>query len=312
MKAIEFISLNLKAGDKVSLTYRKTAGGTPMCVTCFFDGYETILGQISNSPEWILPVFRECSKNGKMLSRRLPSFPYFSDIVSVERVPQAGEVVQEVIDGAGSESMFNAVRNIIRRAEAQARELLREMDILFPGKKVYLVSGYRPSVAAGTILAIHSNKGRILVDAYNDIETMEGLDEEQAAVTDWPMLLHCLHHSIKNAPDVFETEDPEDVPDFFLCDGEGGVIRHEDIPDATHEDMPVLYDSFITDMLKARLWLDTVGEDDLRELFPTDYMSWEKNPGGLDFATWMHASWQKMPRNVRYRRYTEATRPQEQ
>ena len=311
MKAIEFISLNLVAGDKVSLTYRKTASGTPKCVTCFFDGYETVLGHISASPEWILPVFRECSKNGKMLSRRLPSFPYFSDIVSVERVPQAGEAVREVIDGAGSESMFNAVRNIISRAEAQARELLREMDILFPGKKVYLVSGYRPSVAAGTILAIRSDKGRILLDAYNDIETMEGLYEEQAPVTDWPMLLHCLHHSIENAPDVFETEDPEDVADFFLCDGKGGVIRHEDIPDVERGDLPVLHDSFITDLLKARLWLDSLGEDDLRELFPTDYMSWEKNPGGLDFATWMLVSWQKTPRNVRYRRYTEATKPQE-
>lgn len=309
MKAIEFLSLNLRAGDKVTLTYRKSAAREPDTVVCFFDGYENILGHITPDPEWIMPVFRECSKNGKMLSKRLAPYPYFSDIIAVEHVTNPGHPVREVIDPAGSESLFNAVRNITRRAEAQARELLREMDLLFPGKKVYLVSGFRPAVTGGWILAVRYDNGNLVADIYNDIETVKDVSEQQADITDWPMLLHCLHHSVENAPDVFETEDAEDIPDFFLCDGSGGVLTHADIPDTQRDDFTLLDAAYVTDMLKARLWLDSLGDDRLPELFPVQYDAWKKTGGMVSFPVWLRATWRTLPRNYRYRQYTENQKP---
>lgn len=309
MKAIEFLSLNIEAGDKVSLTYRKYTSRKPDTVVCFFDGYEIVLGHTVNNPEWIIPVFRECSKNGKMLSKRLSPNPYFSDIVSVERVTVPGSPIREVIDPAGSESLFNAVCNITRRAEAQARELLREMDLLFPGKKVYLASGFRPAVTGGWILAVRYDKGGIVADIYNDIETNKDVNEQQAEITDWPTLLHCIHHSIENAPDVFETEDAEDIPDFFLCDGKGSVLGHADIPDTQRGDFPLLDAGYVTDMLKARLWLDSLNDDRLPELFPSQYESWKKTCGMVPFPVWLRAGWRTLPRNTRYRHYTENQKP---
>jgi len=256
MEIFEFISKGLKAGEKVKITLNDNT-----TKEYFFDGYDIPQGTRMYSIELLIPIFRKVSNNGRMLSNRV--YLYLGDIANVEGEMFKGISLEEINE-------MNRADDIIQnRAKEILREIVKEMNSLFPGKKIFLdpemvgtVNATIPNnydIDAADIYSLFIKKGKVYCDVYTFDDSVQKELADLCDV-DYPLLLKALTDSIK---------------DPWLEESNGKnfaeTLTSDDIPDADREKHPVLKSTFLLSFLAANLWYYEIldkNPDETNKLYP--------------------------------------------
>lgn len=134
MTLIEFLSLGIKQGQKVTLHLKDSNKAGTVTVRAFFFGFRfEAYSSVAYKPEQIIPVFNKVAKNGKMLRAHIDQSTWPEYIEYIETDDNA-----QTLDSDTACSLLNATENLEQAAKRQVRGILKEMNTLFPGKRILL------------------------------------------------------------------------------------------------------------------------------------------------------------------------------
>ena len=293
---MEFLSLGIGYGQRVTLTLRDMCDNIKK-VDCHFGGFRLFAGKTKVfSSRDVVPVFNVSSKNGRMLNKHIYESTMLENIIHVsvsERSLEDIDLSEDV------RSLWNTSNNICSTCASVTRKILRDMSVLFPGKKVYIdmenervgaVRYHKHGSDAVDIAALCYRDGHLLYDIeseyYNEKDVEDGLvdlfSEEQ--------LLDCVLSNIR-VPYV-----PEDCTDAFFNPEEQ---TWKDIPDVRREDMPELFGTYALQELRADQWFGSLTEEEKEKTFGSlrDRYARKTADGaaaGLTFCGYIDFSWKKM------------------
>lgn len=259
MKLIELLSAGLAYGKAYNVTIQTYTDHTPVTERLYFGGFrlKNDSARVDNADS-IVPVFMVPNEDGSMSRRVRSGLPTWLEfIVGIEPADLKNGLADfpMPMDGEEAEALSNSVWNITKRTHNNILRLLREMDVLFPGKKIRLdpenpvcaVHYYRHGCESCTIEAVGLNAGK--TDLVYDInyecgDNESDVDDDNMGFENKAWLLSIVRDAI--ADPVFD-EDGEDLT--FITEG----TKAEEIPDPDPEKTPFLYHSKIIERLKKNL-----------------------------------------------------------
>lgn len=268
MTLIEFLSLNITYGQKVNLKLSLPCYGKDKItsIVCFFSGFRNFAmkTKVVESND-IIPVFNKVAKNGKMKNEHLDlstNLEYIKSISPMEDSP--------VILGADESAQMERVyANLNDSALVQVKGILKEMSVLFPGKKIHFgekpYDSRRPVAYAyqrygcdtGEVVAAGWKDGAPVFDLSLSSSFEEDQHEEDFHIDSVLRLRTILLESIENPVSS------ENKNNFFEPDTDS----FETVPEINEEDFPALYQSGALDTLKANKWFESLDENEKATTF---------------------------------------------
>lgn len=293
MTLIEFLSLGLKHGQRVSLTVKDHFDGEKT-VTCHFSGFRIYAGRTkATKPDDIVPVFNITSGNGRMLNRHISENTWLDHIVSITPEDPSQTIPLTCEDVSG---FVHTEYNIKACCKQTLSALLKEMSILFPGKKIYLdtdkerigaVHYFRHGEAAGDITAVKHDNGTIRYDLSMEYDNEKELPEDDIEVFSVPSLLRRVLDSIR------EPFFPEYEEDPFL---DPGTLSWNDVPETDASTFTVLHRTKVLSELMANLWYASLSDGEKLAIFSGlrsryEMMKAEKPETELSFPAFIDREW---------------------
>lgn len=274
MTLIEFLSLGLEAGQRVILTVNDFSSNTHS-VDCHFNGYRIFAGKTrAYSPKDIVPVFHFTSKNGKMLNKRIHEFTMLENILQVDTSSRSFKDYNLPED---LKSLMKADENISTTCSNILMNVLKEMSILFPGKKVHFdLESDRVGVVAYfmhfqevmDVRALCYRDGHIRYDLTGENGSEDGLEDGEVDNFSIPYLLVTLLKNIRT-PYV-----PERCEDNFF---DPARQTWRDIPDTDSESTPYLHMVEALGELKADSWYASLSNEEKEKFFEEYRTQYESN-----------------------------------
>lgn len=268
MNLIEFLSCGPAYGKLYTVTSQTSVDDGPVVENLYFGGFRLKFGKERvDCSQSIVPVFNLPKKDGGM-SRKTRGFPLFLEfILSVEAAELSGGVsdkatVASLDDASG---LANAGWNIHSLAMNNLLRLMREMNVLFPGKKVYLdpdfgcsvIQHFKHGCFSCSIIAVGingaGNKVTFDLSDYECGDTFNDVEEDECSIENSAYILHAVMESIAE-PNFDEFDDRFDDEasgrnNFFVLP----ETDPENISDPTIPRTPMLFRSGIIAILKKNL-----------------------------------------------------------
>ena len=242
MTILEFMALGLIHGHKYTVTFKNPATDKPEKETLFFNGYSCYAGKnvVRNNND-IVPVFNLPTKNGKMSRNQFVKFTTRAEeILEVE----TGDDTETI---GYDETFQHALDAIEKRSRNQLLAIVREMDHLFPGKKILLdpddrvcsVRYYKYDCTSTEINAIWINNGKVVLDVEGNDDNDNGVPFVSVDPNSYAELLQNVMQNI-----------------LYPYMGENSFVdentRYEDIPEP--EPNSILARTECILMLKCHYW----------------------------------------------------------
>jgi hypothetical protein len=286
MKLIEFLSLGIKAGDKIRVTYDNHIKSKPEHADVFFKGFRIWSGsRVERNPDRLIPVFNKTTKDGKRSRNEYDGYFGLEEIIDIEFLNEKTNLVKylnernDYFDVPALPSIANIFENLESRARQQLFQLVKELDDLFPDlqvalneyEKAWRDDGYNNISYPTHVVSVGYWKGHgksldnicLNIVSKHDNGLYE-LDKD-IYVEDCYRLLSNTISSIIN-PEEIDKEDIEehDVIDFHS-------MAWEDIPTAQREKHPYLFNTKILERLRVEKWWKTLTDDQIKTIFPEVY-----------------------------------------
>lgn len=269
MSPLEFFASNLNRRQKVKLIWRHPSSDNVKEVICFFKGYRNYCEKrVVDNADDIIPVFCECTKNGKMSNRELRDYIKLEDIANIEILGPFSNIPTPQVP-----NWNNAVNVINKVARQQILAILKDMDSLFPGMSVPLSKDGDPrlvlSVAEshggvdieypGVVLSLSCKDGHIVYEIDQDVETFKGTSG--VFVPNFAEVLDALVNSILDPP---AGDEDDEIP------GQDCIRLHdytwETLPLADKDKQPTLFELGLLEQLRVNLWWESLSEKDKTDL----------------------------------------------
>jgi len=270
MEPIEFISQNIKNGQKVTIIVQY-GEEDPRRITCFFKGYRVCAGsRVALSLRELVPVFCKVAKNGNMSHVEIDDAPQFQHLLQVVKE----EHVPSTVSAPEMDAFINAMYFADSGAMRNIRDVMEELDALFPGA----VIPFRPTETPAGVCESHGGidviyPGDIAYVRMKDQMVVFGVQLNDGDIQETDannlhrqydtMLLAGLYDAIINPPSREELCIPGVKPLLF------DDMKAEDLPDVESETFirqyPVLHRSQALWRLKQNLWMRTLSNEQLTE-----------------------------------------------
>lgn len=260
MNLIQFLSTGPVHGKAYDVTIKRPYEDKPETRRLFFAGYRLKYGaMLSGSDDDIVPVFTDPTKNGKM-GRAHSSHTWTDYIISITPVDGAeGVAATTGLDDAFS--LAEAGWGLRRLAENNLLRLMREMNVLFPGKKIrvsidrgcHVVQHFKHGCAACTILAVGLNEAGTSVtfdiSDYECGETYDDVEDEDFSIENYGHILHSVMASIADPAFDEYPDDEDEAGTYFVQPG----TDPESLPCTTKELTPILHRTGLLTKLNENL-----------------------------------------------------------
>ncbi len=278
MTLIEFLSLGLKRGQKVTIHFKNTLrlkAVYPLVERAIFTGFRNYdYRETARSEEDIVPMFNKISKNGKKLNAHIDQpthLPFIESIDVDNSVPTLGS--------SDANSILNAVENLQNAAHEQVLAIIKEMGTLYPGKRIILGSDTY-EVNADYYLKYGCDSGYIVNVGWDDCDknAVFGLSlscQSVESATDgdfsvnWLDMLHSLLLAIE-----YPTTDDDMMPGKGFYDPDTDTWKDVRLPD--EKDCPVLFGSGCLHALRANMWFETLDTETKKQRFAGYYEDYQK------------------------------------
>lgn len=290
MTLIEFLSYGLTEGQKVTLQLSNYYDDQVKPVTCFFAGFRNRYGRPkAHDQEDIIPVFHQMSANGRRLSKLTSEYTdlkYIRGVSAVDAPPESSGAEE-------SRSIRSAVRNLEDAAFRQVKEILREMDMLFPGKKVFLDNDFNPATCVrwnkhccfkGYIKAAGWKDGEPVFDLSMEMDLEKGLTIRDFDVFSYQALRCQLLDAIASG----SAEDDS----FF----DPSAQSYKDIPTVDPGRFPVLHGCGALDRLRSQMWFDSLSPEQKEKCFEPLRNRYERfaKDEATDFPSYVRSFWKTL------------------
>lgn len=260
---MEFLSLGIGYGQRVTLTLKDINGET-RSVDCHFAGFRFFMGRATcDSPGDIIPVFNATSKNGKMLNRHIYEHTKLDNIISIKTAEATG-----ISSLPGNiPSLGRAVDNIEKTSRHFLEMVLKEMSVLFPGKKIRFdmddrrnaaVYYYKHDSDVPDITAVCFKDGKVRYELEGEYTNEQDVTDSEIDVFSYTRILETVLENIRR-PYV-----PEGCEDNFFSPDEQSW---KDIPDVDPDKQPYLHSTLVLEELKADLWFESLSDEEKEAQF---------------------------------------------
>lgn len=290
MTLIEFLSLGIKQGQKVTLHLKDSNKAGTVTVRAFFFGFRfEAYSSVAYKPEQIIPVFNKVAKNGKMLRAHIDQSTWPEYIEYIEMDDNA-----RTLDSETAGSLLNATDNLEQAAQGQVYDILKEMNTLFPGKRIQLgPDTYEVNV--DYYLKYGCDSGYAVNAGWADGAPVFGLSlsceyVENAASGSfsvrWQEMLHALLEAIE-----YPAVDVEDKTENFI---DTDTATWKDIPLPDPKACPVLDACGCLHDLRANLWFESLSDEDKKKEFDNlhkQYLHETESDNTEEFARYLDTYW---------------------
>lgn len=258
MNLTEFLSICPEYGKPYQFNIKTPTDENPVSKRLYFGGFcfMSNMGRPDKEAK-LIPILMLPAEDGTMSNKVHGGLPTRLEwIVSIENHEMRNGVTDfhMATEPGEAESLSNAVNNLNLIAYNNTLRLMREMNVLFPGKAVRLdpetpvgaVNYYKHGCCPCNIITVAmDDKNTDLVYEVSDYEGgNEQRDDDDLGFDNRGYLLEALMRCIEEP--VFGEYDDEET---FIADG----TKAEDIPDPDPEKTPFLYRSKIIERLKENL-----------------------------------------------------------
>lgn len=278
MTLIEFLSLDIKQGQKVTLHLKAPHSDATEGIPAFFYGFRNYAYHgVAHGADEIIPVFNKVSSRGKKLRAHLDQSTWLDEIAYIE--VQDGNDRPKTAEEASS--LLSATENLEQAAQRQVHDILKEMSTLFPGKRILLgPDGY--IVQADYYLKYGCDSGYVDSAGWEDGAPAYGLSlscehVDRAATGSFRVLWQDMLHSLLQA-----IEDPivEDCDKKNFVDTD--TMTWKDIPLPDPKTCPVLDACGSLHALRANLWFKGLSDRQKRREFDNQLRHYLRNGGSDD------------------------------
>ena len=277
MTLIEFLSLGLKRGQKVTIHFKNTLrlkAVYPLVERAIFTGFRNYdYRETAHDAEDIVPMFNKISKNGKKLNAHIdqPTYLPFIESIDVDNsVPTLGS--------SDANSILNAVENLQNAAHEQVLAIIKEMGTLYPGKRIILGPDTY-EVNADYYLKYGCDSGYIVSVGWDDCDknavfalSLSCQSVESATDGDFSVNWLDMLHSLLLAIEYPVTDDEMPGKGFYNPDTD--TWKDVRLPD--EKDCPVLFGSGCLHALRANMWFETLDTEAKKQKFASLYDDYQK------------------------------------
>lgn len=282
----QFLSYGLEPGKKY-IVRLKTGGNSNKDFTLYFKGFRNFCcKKVVSYPSDIVPVFCETTPSGRMSKKHFVSWSTDLDHIVAIFTPKDGTVYKPITKDEVS-TLILASQNYRHRAETEIRDIIREMDSLFPGKLIPISPELYLTVEWGNdegitspVTAVGYNSGE---DAcYCIVNDQKGNPVQRylrdAHVEEPFEFLRGLIRSIEH-PDTESSQ--EDA--FLTCrDIENG--GYEKLPSTSWTSTPTLFFLQTIELLKANLWFESLEGKERQEILKV--FAGKESPASMEKTAW--------------------------
>jgi len=258
MNLIQFLSCGVTYGKQYDVTIQSPTDKEPVKERLYFGGFRMKHNQYRIGDEnALVPIFFLPKKDGTMSGTTRDGLPtWLEHIIAIENPMLLNGVTDMpfITDQQDVDALQCSIYNLNRIAYNNTLRLMREMNLLFPGKAVRLdpetpvgaVNYYKHGCCPCNIITVAMNdKNTDLVYEVSDYEgENEERDDDDLGFDNRGYLLEALMRCIEEP--VFGEYDDEET---FIAEGTKG----EEIPDPDPEKTPFLYKSGLLVKLKNNL-----------------------------------------------------------
>ena len=253
MTLAEFLSIGLKHGQKCKVTIQNPTDKKASVFEVFFAGYRFYCNRTTGqTPDDIIPVFNEPTKNGKMSNKRFRAeYCWLGNIVNIEPA-ESGQAYLTKREVGG---LDRAAMNSDARCRANLYDIVREMSTLFPGKKILIqpdiqvcaIDYTKHGCYACEIAAVYlDGDGQLVYDLGGNDYYAEAIPEKSVdPANSYAELLLSVLESI---------EDPVYGKEAFIHE----KTPWDTIPDVDYDKTPALGAAKCLKALKHNRWFDSL------------------------------------------------------
>ncbi len=253
MTLAEFLSIGLNHGQKCKVTIQNPSDRKASVYEVFFFGFRFYCYRTTGqTPDDIIPVFNEPTKNGKMSSKRFHAeYCWLGNIVNIEPLnPGQAHLTKREVCSLDRAAMGNDAR-----CRASLYDIVREMNTLFPGKKILIQPGTRVCAIGYAkydcypvqIAAVYlDGDGQMVYDLSGDDYSAEAVPEKSVdPANSYAELLLSVLESI---------EDPVYGEESFIHE----KTPWDAIPDVDYDKTPAIGAAKCMKTLKQNRWFDSL------------------------------------------------------